>query len=191
MIRCFLVLAVAGGSLLVVDIGVGCWAAAEVSGPHDGGRVLHRLVSSAAVVVVLGTHATVIAYFLATCHRVEAAARAEATATVDRLPDWYLAQSRRNARRPLPCIVGGATAITIAAGLGVAAESPGAAWSAWHLGAATLAVAFNLGSFAVEYAAMVGQARLLGDLEDHARRPGGGRLGPAAAGEGRSAVAGS
>jgi hypothetical protein len=167
MIRCFLALAVAGGSLLVADIVLGCFAAAEVPGPHAVGRMLHRIVSAATVAAVLGTHATVSAYFLATGRRVEEVAR------VDRLPDWYVAQSRRNARRPLPCVAGGVTTIAIAAGLGVAAEAHGAAYAAWHLGAATMALAFNLGSFAVEYAAMVGHARLV-------------REGPGLRGEGRA-----
>jgi hypothetical protein len=38
----------------------------------------------------------------------------------------------------------------------------------WHLGLAAFALAFNLGAFAVEYVAIVAQARLLLEVKDQA-----------------------
>ena len=66
--------------------------------------------------------------------------------------------------------MGSMTAIAVAAWLGGAADTLGPGWSVWHLVAAAMAVAFNLGSFVVEYAAIVGHARLLMDLKDQADR---------------------
>jgi hypothetical protein len=62
------------------------------------------------------------------------------------------------------------TAIAIAAWLGGAADTIGAGYAPWHLAAAAMALAFNLGSFVVEYAAIVGHARLLAELKDQADR---------------------
>ena len=164
MIRYFLVLAVTGGSLLIADMVLGFVAASEVPGPHAVGRAVHLLFSLLTVVVLLGIHSIVYTYFLATGKWAKEVVR------VYQLPDWFLAQAKRNKRRAFRFVMGSMTAIAVAAWLGGAADTLGTAYATWHLAAAALAVAFNLGSFVVEYAAIVGHARLLADLKDEADR---------------------
>jgi hypothetical protein len=62
------------------------------------------------------------------------------------------------------------TTIAVATWLGGAADTRGSAYALWHLGAVALALAFNLGSFVVEYGAIVGHARLLVELKAQADR---------------------
>jgi hypothetical protein len=52
----------------------------------------------------------------------------------------------------------------------------------WHLGAASVAVAFNLGAFAAEYAVIVAQVRLMMEVKSQADRLREARYGPDAAG---------
>jgi len=73
---------------------------------------------------------------------------------------------------------GGMTAIAVAAWLGAAADTRGSFYTLWHLGFAALAVAFNLGSFVVEYAVIVAHVRLLTELKDRADRLREERYGP-------------
>ena len=73
------------------------------------------------------------------------------------------------------------TAIAVAAWLGAAVDTRGSAYSLWHLGFAALAVAFNLGSFVVEYTVIVAHVRLLTELKDRADRLREERYGPDAA----------
>lgn len=167
MVRWFLALAVVGGLLLAADATLGL-VSAPVDGPPAAGRVVRRLVSPLAGAAVAGAHATVLAYFAATGRWAEATARAAG------LPDWYVAQAIRNRRRVVPFVAGGTLVAAASAALGAA----GASYNAWHLGAAATALSFNLGSFAVEYAAISGHLRLLTEIEDRARRPRAGRLEP-------------
>jgi hypothetical protein len=164
MIRYFLVLAVTGGSLLVADMVLGFVAASQAPGPHAVGRAVHLLFSLLTVVVLLGIHSIVYTYFMATGKWAGEVVR------VYQLPDAYVAQAKRNKRRAFRFVMGSMTAIAVAAWLGGAADTLGPGWSVWHLIAAAMAVAFNLGSFVVEYAAIVGHARLLMDLKDQADR---------------------
>ena len=164
MIRYFLVLAVTGGSLLIADMVLGFVAASEAPGPHAVGRAVHLLFSLLTVVVLLGIHSIVYTYFMATGKWAKEVVR------VYQLPDAYVAQAKRNKRRAFRFVMGSMTAIAIAAWLGGAADTLGPGYATWHLVAAAMAVAFNLGSFAVEYAAIVGHARLLMDLKDQADR---------------------
>jgi hypothetical protein len=164
MIRYFLVLAVLGGSLLLADMVLGFVAASEVPGPHAVGRAVHLLFSLLTVVVLLGIHSIVYTYFVAT------GKWAKEVVAVYGLPDWYLAQAKRNKRRAFRFVMGSMTAIAVAAWLGGAADTMGGGYAPWHLAAAALALAFNFGSFVVEYAAIVGHVRLLADLKDQADR---------------------
>jgi hypothetical protein len=164
MIRYFLVLAVLGGSLLLADMVLGFVAASEVPGPHAVGRAVHLLFSLLTVVVLLGIHSIVYTYFVATGKWAKEVVR------VYQLPDWFLAHAKRNKRRAFRFVMGSMTAIAVAAWLGGAADTLGTGYAPWHLAAAALAVAFNLGSFVVEYAAIVGHARLLAELKDQADR---------------------
>jgi hypothetical protein len=43
-------------------------------------------------------------------------------------------------------------------------------YAIWHLGSAAFALAYNIGSFVVEYAVIVAHVRLLADLKDRADR---------------------
>ena len=70
------------------------------------------------------------------------------------------------------------TAIAVAAWLGAAADTRGPGYAIWHLGSAAFALAFNLGSFVVEYAVIVAHVRLLAELKDRADRLREERYGP-------------
>ena len=162
MIRYFLVLAVTGGSLLVADFALGVLASGEVRGPHDVWHGVHLLFSLLTVVALLGIHSIVYTYFMAT------AKWAGEVVRVYQLPDWFVAQAKRNKRRAFRFIMGSMTAIAITAWLGAAADTRGSAFSPWHLGAAALTLAFNFGSFVIEYAGIVAHARLLLELKAQA-----------------------
>ena len=176
MIRYFLVLAVAGGSLLTADMVLGFVAAGEAPGPHAVGRAIHLLFSLVTVVALLGIHSIVYTYFMATRKWAQEVVR------VYQLPDWFNAQATKNKRRAFRFIMGSMTTIAVAAWLGAAADTRGPAYSVWHLGSATFALAFNLGSFVVEYGVIVGQVRLLMELKDRADRMREERYGPSRSG---------
>ncbi len=162
MIRSFLALAVTGGSLLAADFVIGLLAAGEAPGPHAVWRGVHVLFSLMTVVILLGVHSIVYTYFMATSKWAKEVVR------VYQLPDWFVAQATRNKRRAFRFIMGSMTAIAITAWLGAAADTRGAGYAPWHLGVAALAIAFNLGSFVVEYAGIVAHARLLLELKSQA-----------------------
>ena len=172
MIRYFLVLAVTGGSFLIADVVLGFIAAGEAPGPHAVGRAVHLLFSLATVVVLLGIHSIVYTYFVATGKWAKEVVR------VYQLPDEFNDQAKQNKRRAFRYIMGSMTAIAVAAWLGAAADTRGSAYSPWHLGSAALALAFNLGSFVVEYGVIVGHVRLLMELKDRADRMRAERYGP-------------
>ncbi len=98
---------------------LGFVAASEVPGPHAVGRAVHLLFSLLTVVVLLGIHSIVYTYFVATGKWAKEVVR------VYQLPDWYLAQARRNKRRAFRFVMGSMTAIAIAAWLGGAADTLG------------------------------------------------------------------
>jgi hypothetical protein len=78
--------------------------------------------------------------------------------------------------------------IAVAAWLGAAADTRGSAYSPWHLATAALALAFNFGSFAIEYAGIVAHARLLLELKAQADSLREARLRASAAGATEAAV---
>ncbi len=164
MIRYFLVLAVTGGSFLLADVVLGFLAAGEAPGPHAVARAVHLLFSLATVVVLLGVHSIVYTYFLATGKWAKEVVR------VYQLPDEFNDRAKQNKRRAFRFIMGSMTAIAVAAWLGAAADTRGLAYSVWHLGAAGLALAVNLGSFVVEYGVIEAHVRLLMELKDRADR---------------------
>jgi hypothetical protein len=174
MIRYFLVLAVTGASLLAADFVLGVFAAGEVRGPHAVWHAIHVLFSIATVVVLLGIHSVVYTYFMATTKWAKEVVR------VYQLPDWFIAQATRNKRRGFRFVFGAMTAIAITAWLGAAADTQGERYAPWHLGMAALCVAFNLGTFAVEYLGIVGHSRLLLELKAQADTMREARYGPAA-----------
>jgi hypothetical protein len=89
---------------------------------------------------------------------------------VYQLPDWIGTQATKNKRRAFRFIMGSMTAIAIVAWLGAAADTRGPSYTIWHLGAAAFALAYNIGSFVVEYAVIVVHVRLLADLKARADR---------------------
>ena len=162
MIRYFLVLAVTGASLLIANSVLGLLASGEVRGPHAIWHGIHLLFSLLTVVVLLGIHSIVYTYFMATGKWAKEVVR------VYQLPDWFVTQALRNKRRAFRFIMGSMTAIAITAWLGAAADTRGTFYAPWHLAAAALTIAFNLGSFVVEYAGIVSHARLLLELKSQA-----------------------
>jgi predicted MFS family arabinose efflux permease len=175
MIRYFLVLAVTGVSLMLADSVLGFIAASEPFDPHAHGRTIHLLFSLLTIIALLGIHSIVYTYFMAT------AKWAKEVVRVYQLPDWFIAQATKNKRRAFRFVMGSMTTIAIAAWLGGAADTRGSAYALWHLGAVALALAFNLGSFVVEYGAIVVHARLLMELKDRADQMRAERYGAAAA----------
>jgi hypothetical protein len=164
MIRYFLVMAVTGASLLTADFVLGFFATGDAHGPGAVARGVHVLFSLVTVVALLGVHSIVYTYLVAT------GKWAKEVVHVYQLPDWISAQATRNKRRAVRFIMGSMAVIAAAAWLGAAADTRGSAYSIWHLGCAALAVAFNFGSFAVEYAVIVAHVRLLTELKDRADR---------------------
>jgi hypothetical protein len=168
MIRYFLVLAVTGVSLMLADSVLGFIAASEPRDPHSKGRTIHLLFSLLTIIALLGIHSIVYTYFMAT------AKWAKEVVRVYQLPDWFIAQATKNKRRAFRFVMGSMTTIAVATWLGGAADTCAPAYAPayalWHLGAVALALAFNLGSFVVEYGAIVGHARLLAELKERADR---------------------
>ncbi|QEH35808.1 hypothetical protein OJF2_43650 [Aquisphaera giovannonii] len=162
MIRTFLVLAVTGTSLLAANFVLGLLASGEPRGPHAVWHAVHLLFSLATVIGLLGIHSIVYTYFMATVKWAKEVVR------VYGLPEWFVAHATRNKRRAMRFIMGSMAAIAVAAWLGAAADTRGPAYAPWHLGVAALTFAFNLGSFAVEYAGIVAHARLLLELKARA-----------------------
>jgi hypothetical protein len=164
MNRHFLVMAVTGGSLLVADFVIGLFATGDLHGPGAVARGVHVLFSLATVVVLLGIHSIVYTYFVAT------GKWAKEVVTAYQLPDWINAQAKKNKRKAFRFIMWSMTAVAVAAWLGAAADTRSAAYTPWHLAFAAGAVAFNFGSFFVEYSVIVAHVRLLTELKDQADR---------------------
>ena len=164
MIRYFLVMAVTGGSLLAADFVLGFFATGDEHGPGAVARGVHVLFSLATVVTLLGIHSIVYTYLVAT------GKWAKEVIQVYQLPEWIGTQATKNKRRAFRFIMGSMTAIAVAAWLGAAADTRGSYYAIWHLGSAAFAVAYNIGSFVVEYAVIVAHVRLLTDLKDRADR---------------------
>jgi hypothetical protein len=177
MIRYFLVLAVMGGSLLLVDFVLGLIAAGSPSAAPGPALGVHVLFSIATVVALLGIHSIVYTYFIAT------GKWAREVVSAYQLPDWFIAQSIKNKRRAFRFVFWSMTTIAVAAWLGAAAHTRGTAYALWHLGSAALALAFNFGSFVVEYICIVAQVRLLLELKNRADRMRADRYGASPAGE--------
>jgi hypothetical protein len=175
MNRHFLVMAVTGASLLVADFVIGLFATGDLHGPGAIARGVHLLFSLATVIVLLGIHSIVYTYFIAT------GKWAKEVVSAYQLPEWINEQAKKNKRRAFRFIMWSMTAIAVAAWLGAAADTQSASYVPWHLGFAALAVAFNLGSFIVEYGVIVSHVRLLTELKDRADRLREERYGPSGA----------
>ncbi len=162
MHRIFLGLAVTVGTLLAVSFASGFLVP---SGQGGAWRDLHFLLSLATVMGVLLVHSIVFTYFLGTGKWIQEVVR------VYQLPAWVSAQALRNKRRAFPFELLSMTLIGASAWLGGAADTRRALnsqWASWHLWVSAAAMAFNVGSFVVEYASIVAQARLVMEVKDQA-----------------------
>lgn len=173
MLRYFLVLAVSDVSLLVAAFVVGLFATGEPRGPHTIWLGVHVLVALAATMATLAVHSIVYTYFLATGKWAAEVVR------VYGLPTWINDQAKKNKRKAFRFEFWGMSAIAVAAWIGAAAHTQGL-HPLWHLAASAGALAFNVGAFAVEYAVIVSQARLLWEVKAQADRLREARYGPGA-----------
>jgi hypothetical protein len=173
MLRYFLVLAVADGSLLIAAFVAGLLASGEPRGPHAVWRAVHVLVALLATMATLAVHSIVYTYFLATGKWAQEVVR------VYGLPGWVNDQAKKNKRKAFRFEFWGMTAVAVAAWLGAGADTAGVN-PRWHLVVSAGALAFNAGAFAVEYAVIVAQARLLSEVKAQADRLREARYGPEA-----------
>jgi hypothetical protein len=163
MNRIFLGLAVTGGTLLVVSFAIGLSAVGESQGLSHFWHDIHFLLGLLTVLMVLLVHSIVFTYFLGTGKWVKEVVR------VYRLPDWVYAQAIKNKRKAFPFELVSIALLAATAWLGAGTDSRG--WpSVWHLGCAAVTLAFNLGAFVAEYAAILAQARLLLEVKAEADR---------------------
>jgi len=163
MLRYFLVLAVTGGSLLVASFVLGLLASGEPRGPGAIWHGIHVLFALMTTLAALAVHSIAYTYFLATGKWAKEVVR------VYGLPEWINQQAKKNKRKAFRFEFWSMTLIGVAAWFGAASDAQGFNPN-WHLAAASLALAFNLGAFVVEYAVLVAQGRLL--LEVKARADG-------------------
>jgi hypothetical protein len=174
MLRYFLVLAVADGSLLVTSFVLGLLATGEPRGPHAVLRGVHLLIALLTTMTTLAVHSIAYTYFLATGKWAAEVVR------VYQLPGWINDQAKKNKRKAFRFEFWGMSIVAIAAWLGAAADTQGLN-PLWHLGAAMIAVGFNLGAFAAEYAVIVTQVRLMLEVKLQADRLREARYGPGVA----------
>ncbi len=160
MHRIFLTLAVTNISLLVASLVLGFGASAEPRAPGAVWHGTHVLIGILTTMVTLLVHSIVYTYFLGTHKWVKEVVR------VYQLPDWVLAQSKKNKSKAFRFEFWGMTLIGISAWLGAGADAQGMN-PLWHLGVVSITFAFHLGAFTVEYLTIIAQARLL--LEVKAR----------------------
>jgi hypothetical protein len=163
MLRYFLVLAVTAGSLLVASFVLGLIVSGDPQGPYSIWHRIHILFALLSIVVALGVHSIVYTYFLATGKWAREVVR------VYELPDWINTQAKKNKRKAFRFVMWSTLWIFAAAWLGAAADT-GRLNPLWHLGIAAATLAFNFGAFAIEYAVIVAQVRLLTEVKDQADR---------------------
>jgi hypothetical protein len=163
MHRIFLGLAVTNGSLLLASYVVGLISVGEprVKGQPDPWHTIHFLLGLFTLLTTLLVHSIVYTYFLGTYKWVKEVVR------VYKMPEWVEAQAKKNKKKAFRFEFWGMTLVSVAAWMGGPSDSWG--WSPlWHLATASLALAFNLGAFAVEYVVIVAQARLLLEVKSRA-----------------------
>jgi hypothetical protein len=155
----------------VTSFVLGLLATAEPRGPHDVFRGTHLLVALLTTLATLAVHSIAYTYFLATGKWAKEVVR------VYQLPEWINEQAKKNKRKAFRYEFWSMTLIAVAAWLGGGADTLGIN-PLWHLGAAALAVAFNIGAFVVIYSVIVAQARLLLEVKAQADRLREARYGP-------------
>lgn len=163
MLRYFLVLAVTDGSLLVASFVLGLLATGEPRGPGAIWRGVHVLFALLTVLATLAVHSIVYTYFLATGKWAKEVVR------VYQLPDWINLQAKKNKRKAFRFEFWSMALVAITAWLGAGSDTRDLD-PLWHLGLAAVTLAFNFGAFAVEYAVITAQARLLLEVKARADR---------------------
>jgi hypothetical protein len=161
MLRYFLVLAVTGGSLLVASFVLGLLASGEPRGPGAIWHGIHVLFALMTTLAALAVHSIAYTYFLATGKWAKEVVR------VYGLPEWINTQAKKNKRKAFRFEFWSMCLIAFTAWLGAAADAQGVS-PLWHLGMAAVTLAFNFGAFAVEYAVIMAQARLLMEVKARA-----------------------
>jgi hypothetical protein len=165
MHRIFLGLAVTNGSFLLASYVVGLIAMGEprAKGVSDPWHLTHFLLGLLTTLTTLLVHSIVYTYFLGTGKWVKEVVR------VYKMPEWVEAQAKKNRKKAFRFEFWSMALIAVAAWFGAASDAQSFN-PTWHLAAASVALAFNLGAFVVEYAVLVAQGRLL--LEVKARADG-------------------
>jgi hypothetical protein len=161
MHRIFLTLAVTDTSLLLASFVLGLGASGEPRAPGAVWHGTHVLIGILTTMVTLLVHSIVYTYFLGTHKWVKEVVR------VYQLPDWVLAQSKKNKSKAFRFEFWGMTLIGVTAWLGAGADARGLN-PLWHLAMSSITFAFQLGAFAVEYMTIVAQARLLLEVKSRA-----------------------
>jgi hypothetical protein len=163
MHRIFLGLAVTNGSLLLASYVVGLLAMGETRAPNtpDPWHLVHFLLGLFTLLMTLLVHSIVYTYFLGTGKWVKEVVR------VYQMPEWIEAQAKKNRKKAFRFEFWSMALIAVAAWFGAASDAKGFN-PTWHLAAASLALAFNLGAFAVEYVVLVAQGRLLLEVKGRA-----------------------
>src|SRR3954451_6905033 len=119
MLRSFLVLAVADGSLLVASFVLGLLASGEPRGPHAVLSGVHLLVSLLAVMATLAVHSIAYTYFLATGKWAAEVVR------VYQLPEWINQQAKKNKRKAFRVEFNAMALVAVAAWMGGATDTLG------------------------------------------------------------------
>jgi hypothetical protein len=163
MHRIFLGLAVTNGSLLLASYVVGLISVGEPRGrgTPDPWHTIHFLLGLFTLLTTLLVHSIVYTYFLGTWKWVREVVKAY------QMPEWVEAQAKKNKRKAFRFEFWSMTLVSVAAWFGGSADAFGGN-PIWHLATASLALAFNLGAFVVEYAVIVAQARLLLEVKGRA-----------------------
>lgn len=184
MHRIFLGLAVTNGSLLLASYVVGLIAMGEARAPGtpDPWHLVHFLLGLFTLLTTLLVHSIAYTYFLGTGKWVKEVVR------VYKMPEWIEAQAKKNKRKAFRFEFWSMTLVSVAAWFGGSSDAFGRN-PIWHLATASLALAFNLGAFAVEYAVIVAQARLLLEVKARADRQREALYGPDAVAEARAGTA--
>ncbi len=154
MHRIFLGLAITDGTLLLATGVFGFLVPPPPGGALAYWHTVHILLGLFTTILTLMVHSIAYTYFLGTGKWVKEVVR------VYQLPDWVLMQAKKNKKRAFPFEFWSMMLIGGAAWMGAGVDALG--WSsAWHLAAASIAIAFNLCSFYAEYLVIIAQSRLL------------------------------
>lgn len=162
------------GSLMLVSFGLGLRSVFEVRAPgvSDPWHTMHFLFGLLTMLTTLLVHSIVYTYFLGTGKWVKEVVR------VYQMPEWIEAQAKKNKRKAFRFEFWSMTLMSIAVWLGGSLDGGHGSNPIWHLFATSLAMAFNLGAFCVEYVVIVAQARLLLEVKARADEQREARYGP-------------